>query len=279
MNLPESPDGPAPSRKLRIAVDRLTCAFMDKRHIVLALNDVSLEVREGEFLCVVGPSGCGKTTLLRVIAGLEKPTAGTVDVRRDDLKKPLTAMVFQENSLLPWRSVRQNISFGLDMRSVPMAERTAIVDSYLRKTGLERFADAYPHQLSGGMKQRVALARAFANGAEVLLMDEPFAAADEQTKSVLQQELLRIWDGERKTVVYVTHSIEEAISLSDRIIVLTARPGRIKTVVEVHFRRPRDIYALRADPRFGDLTYQIWNLIREEVTRSMRAEENAAIGA
>lgn len=261
----------------RISVRRLTCAFMDRRAIVVALNDVSLDVREGEFLCVVGPSGCGKTTLLRVIAGLEKPTAGTVDVRREDTKRPLTAMVFQENSLLPWRSVRQNISFGLDMRSVPAPERTRIVDSYLKKTGLERFADAYPHQLSGGMKQRVALARALANGAEVLLMDEPFAAADEQTKSVLQQELLRIWDGERKTVVYVTHSIEEAISLSDRIVVMTARPGRIKTTVQVGFPRPRDIHALRADPAFGNLTYQIWNLIREEVTRSMQAEESTAI--
>lgn len=250
---------------------------MEKDDIVIALHDVSLEVREGEFVCIVGPSGCGKTTLLRIIAGLQKPTVGTVEISRDDTKKPLTAMVFQENSLLPWRTVRQNIGFGLEMRSVPSVERKQVVDHYLEKTGLERFANAYPHQLSGGMKQRVALGRAFANGAEVLLMDEPFAAADEQTKSVLQQELLRIWDGERKTVVYVTHSIEEAISLSDRIIVMTARPGRIKSIVDVDFPRPRDIHALRAEPRFGELTYQVWSLIKEEVSRSMRVQEGLAV--
>ena len=247
----------------QIVVDRLGKTFhLASGRPVNAVAGVSFEVRRAEFFCLVGPSGCGKTTVLRILAGLETKSSGTVEIRYAKEAKARCAMVFQEQSVFPWMTVENNIAFGLRSQDLPEPARRDIVRYYLDRVGLTAFADAYPHQLSGGMKQRVSIARAFATDPEVLLMDEPFAALDEQTKLVLQEELLRIWDETRKTVVYITHGIEEAVSLSDRIAVMTARPGRIKEILPVEFARPRDLAELRREPRFGEQVYRIWGLLR-----------------
>ncbi len=258
----------------KIAVSHLSKTFPGQGgRTVTALDDVSLDVRDGEFLTLVGPSGCGKTTLLRVLSGLDRQTEGRVVLRREsDDKRPDNAVIFQQQSAFPWLTVAQNVSYGLRMRKAPRAEIAARTDEWLRKTGLTDFRDAYPHQLSGGMKQRVAIARAFAHDPDVLYMDEPFAALDEQTKAVLQAELLRIWDETGKTVVYITHSLDEAVTLSDRILVMTAHPGRIKSEVVVPFDRPRDVMALRQRPEYGALVVDLWDQLRDEVGRAMSAE-------
>ena len=238
-----------------------------------ALDGVSLYIAAGEFLAMVGPSGCGKTTLLRIVAGLETPTGGTVEVARDPLStRPENSMVFQQESIFPWMNVRDNAAFGLKARGMDKNERYANVQPILELAGLKGFEAALPHQLSGGMKQRVALARAFANDPEILLMDEPFAALDEQNKLILQSELLRIWESSRKTVLYVTHSIDEAILLSDRILVMSARPGRVKDLIDVAciFPRPRDISTVKSSPRYGELFARIWGELRNEVLASAR---------
>lgn len=232
---------------------------------VEALDGLSLTVREGELACVVGPSGCGKTTLLRVLAGLETATSGTASIRADDPKRPLKGVVFQGAGLFPWLTVAQNVAYGLTLRGVPKPERERISRAWIGEVGLERFADAYPAQLSGGMQQRVGLARAFAYDPEVLLMDEPFGALDAQTRLILQELLLQQWERERKTVVFVTHSIEEALTLGDRIFIMSAGPGRILAEIAVPFDRPRDAAALRADPRFSALFGEVWGLLREQV--------------
>jgi NitT/TauT family transport system ATP-binding protein len=252
----------------KISIRGLTKLFRSAHGTITALSGINLSVPEGQFLCIVGPSGCGKTTMLRILAGLETPTAGEVVVAHADRKKPVNSMIFQEHSIFPWMTVRDNVAYGLRMRGVDKKEVRARVDEFIRKVGLARFADAYPHQLSGGMKQRVSIARAFAVDPEVFLMDEPFASLDEQTKILLQEELLRIWEETRKTVIYITHSIDEAIILGDRIVVFTAHPGRVKAEVEVDFPRPRRVYELKADPRFGELAYHIWELLRDEVLKA-----------
>ncbi|HVA36830.1 MAG TPA: ABC transporter ATP-binding protein [Candidatus Dormibacteraeota bacterium] len=244
----------------RISVDAVTKRFEDG---TTALDGVSLDIPAGEFTAVVGPSGCGKTTLLRILAGLEEPTSGCVRLgaaqgRRDDM-----AMVFQEQSIYPWMRVRENVAVGLHRRKLDRATARANVDRQLDLVGLRSFADAYPHQLSGGMKQRVSIARAFASERSVLLMDEPFAALDEQTKVGLHAELLRIWEQTRKTVVFITHGIEESVALADCVYVMSARPGRIHARVDVPFPRPRDVVALRGDPEFGRLVVRVWALLRE----------------
>ena len=263
----------------KVCVEHLTKTFADKgQREVIALDDISLTVGNGEFLSVVGPSGCGKTTLLRVLAGLDRQTGGTVTLRRQvDDTRPANAVVFQQQSAFPWLTVEQNVSYGLRMKRVARSlikEQTAY---WVDKTGLTAFRHAYPHQLSGGMKQRVAIARAFAFDADVLYMDEPFAALDEQTKAILQAELLRIWGDTGKTVVYITHSLDEAVSLSDRVLVMTSHPGRIKTEVRVPFERPRDVMALRKQQVYGELVSHLWDQLREEVGNAM-AEEAATVG-
>lgn len=234
-----------------------------------AIDNVSLEIGKGEFFMIVGPSGCGKTTLLRILAGLERPTSGKIDIHTPaESKRPLNSMVFQGESIFPWMTVWDNAAYGLKMRNVPKAEIREVVGHYLDRTGLTKFAKAYPYQLSGGMRQRVSIARAFANDPEILLMDEPFSALDAQNKLLLQEELLRIWDEHRKTVLFITHSVDEAVILGDRIMVMTAQPGRVKAMVDVPLERPRDILELQKNPKYGELVHQIWASLRDEVLRA-----------
>ena len=249
-----------PDEKIRIS--NLTKTFKSKKGVFTAIENVSLDIKKGEFCVIVGPSGCGKTTLLRILAGLEKETSGSVEIIRDaDSTKPLNSMVFQDASVFPWMTVKQNVEYGLRMRKVDARTRSEVTQEWIRKIGLEKFADSFPHQLSGGMKQRVSVARAFANDPEILLMDEPFAALDEQNRAVLQEELLRIWEGTSKTVIFITHSIDEAVTLADRVIVMGSNPGRIKTTLNINFSRPRKVYDLRKDPKYGEVVYNIWNLL------------------
>jgi NitT/TauT family transport system ATP-binding protein len=262
-----------PSPKVLI-VD-VSVTFASRAGAVVALDRVSLEVAGGEFLCIVGPSGSGKSTLLRVLAGLLAQSAGEVRIRTDRPGTPLTAMVFQEHALLPWRTVRDNVTFGLENRGVGRAEREARAQEMLALVGLTRFARHYPHQLSGGMKQRVGIARALANDPEVLLMDEPLAALDAQTRTIMQEELLRIWSTLGKTVIYVTHSLEEALLLGDRVVLLTARPGRVSQIFPVALGRPRGL-EVRGSPEYGTLLEKIWSHLREEVVRAMADERDGA---
>ncbi len=266
------PPGSAGRAGDKIIVRDLYKTFTVRGSIVRALVNMNVTVADGEFFAIVGPSGCGKTTLLRILAGLEKQTAGTFEMRQSDPDKPINSMVFQEQSVFPWMTVRDNVGYGLKMRGVPSKQREETVNYYIDKVGLSKFARAYPFQLSGGMKQRVAIARAFANDPEILLMDEPFGALDEQTKLLLQEELLRIWQETRKTVCFITHSIDEAIVLADRIMVMTAHPGQAKAYVQVPFQRPRAVYEIRATPQYGQLMYSIWELLRDEVLRAKREE-------
>jgi NitT/TauT family transport system ATP-binding protein len=257
----------------KLVVDRVNKAFESRAGLVIALLDIDLRVAEGEFLCIVGPSGCGKTTLLRIIAGLEDVTTGRVEVVRDDPSRPTNTMVFQEQSVFPWMTVRDNIAYGLLARGISASKRHEVADHYVQKLGLGGFAKAFPHQLSGGMKQRVSIARAFANDPEILLMDEPFANLDEQTKLLMQDQLLQTWQETHKTVVFITHSIEEAVALGDRVIVLTARPGRIRAEFRVDLPRPRSVLLLKGTPRFAELTAQIWDILRDEVLAAQRTSE------
>jgi len=233
---------------------------------VVAFRQLSLAVRAQEVLCVVGPSGCGKTTLLRCIAGLTDLSSGELIVRGKPVTGPPegVAMVFQHFGLLPWKTVHANAAFGLAMAGAPRTHIDERVRHYLDLVGLTGFEHHYPYQLSGGMQQRVGLVRALAINPEILLMDEPFAALDAQTREVLQEELLALMQrpDERKTMVFITHSIDEAILLGDRIAVMTARPGRIKEMVDVPFGWPRDPTGVRADPRFAELRAHIWNELR-----------------
>lgn len=234
-----------------------------------AVDDLSIDIASGEFFMIVGPSGCGKTTLLRILAGLEQPTSGHYEISTaPGSTRPENSMVFQGDSLFPWMTVWDNAAYGLRMRSVPAAQIKEVVGHYLDRTGLTRFARAYPHQLSGGMRQRVSIARAFANDPHILLMDEPFSALDAQNKLLLQEELLRIWDENKKTVLFITHSVDEAVILGDRIMVMTAQPGRVKSIIKVPFGRPRNVMDLQREPEFGRLVHQIWTELRDEVDRA-----------
>ncbi len=256
----------------KIVIKGLTKEFVTRDRVVTAVKDVDLTIDEGEFVCIVGPSGCGKTTLLRILADLETETRGDIRVVHSDPSKPLNSMVFQEQSIFPWMSVRKNIGFGLKCRRVNKKVIEETVERYIQMIGLQKFGEAYPHQLSGGMKQRVSVARAFANDPEILLMDEPFAALDEQNKIMLQEELLKIWEAERKTVVFITHSIDEALILADRVIIMTSHPGTFKASVEVDLPRPRHIAELRSDPHFNRLFTELWGVLREEVYKAKASE-------
>ncbi|MFO7152733.1 MAG: ABC transporter ATP-binding protein [Bacillota bacterium] len=252
----------------KIRVENLTKFFINGKTAVSALENVNLTVNDGEFLCVVGPSGCGKTTMLRILAGLEKPTSGRVHINAKAAGVPSTAVVFQGDSIFPWMRVVENVEYGLKLRGVPLKERRAVAMEHLKKMGLERFAYLYPYQLSGGMKQRVNVARAFACDPEILLMDEPFGALDEQNRLLLQQELLRIWEENCKTTVFITHSIDEALLLGDKILVMTAQPGKVKALLDVKIPRPRDIILIKSSPVFIELYKEIWDLLKEEVLKA-----------
>lgn len=239
-----------------IHVKGLTKAFITERGEQLtAVDGIDLDVSTNEFVCIVGPSGCGKSTALRIIAGLEKATSGTVQYRGESVTKPgkEVGMVFQEYSLFPWLTVLDNIAAGLEFAGIPKAERREKAKEYLAIVGMPDFADAFPHELSGGMRQRVAIARALANDPDVLLMDEPFGALDAHTRILLQRELLRIWEVTQKTILFVTHSVDEAVYLADRIVIMSHHPGTISDVLTVDMPRPRS----RAMPEFGKLTDSI----------------------
>lgn len=232
---------------------------------VEALRGVDLTIAEGEFVCLLGPSGCGKSTLLRIIAGIFRQSEGEVDVSASpSSERPTNVVVFQEYAIFPWRSVLDNVAFGLEMHGVDRVTRLDIADTWVDRVGLSRFANHYPHQLSGGMKQRVALARAFASDPEILLMDEPFGALDAQTRTVLQEELVNLWESERKTVVYVTHSLEEALLLGDRVVLMAVDPGRIKASYPVNLPRPRSL-KMRTLPEFNQMADVLWDGLSEEL--------------
>lgn len=238
---------------------------------VTVLDGVDLSVRKGEFITLVGPSGSGKSVLLDIIGGLTQATGGNVqlDGRRITRPDPKTGYVFQQYALFPWRTALANIEYALEVRGVAKAERTATARHLLALFGLAGFEDRFPNQLSGGMQQRVAIARALASNPEVLLMDEPFAALDQQTRELLQGELLRIWGKINTTVIFVTHSIDEAIFLADRVVVMTARPGAVKEIIDIDLPRPRD-GDIRASAEFNLYRARVWDVLRDEVNKAQK---------
>ena len=245
-----------------VSIAHVTKRFAERGPVVL--DDVSLDVRAGEFVCLLGASGCGKSTLLSLVAGLRQPSAGAVLCDGDPITAPMprkVGMIFQEANLLPWLTAIDNVAFPLKLRRVPRPERRAAAARMLALTGLGGFEEKLPHQLSGGMKQRVSIARGLVQDPAVLLMDEPFASLDEQTRMLLGDELLRIWSATRKTVLFVTHSLNEAVYLADRVVVLSARPGRVVDDVSVDLPRPRT-FAMTSSERFGVLKDRIWQHIR-----------------
>lgn len=250
-----------------LVLNNIGKTFTTGNNQVTALTNISISIGDGEFFSIVGPSGCGKTTLLRILAGLDTASTGTVDIKIKTSNRPVNSMVFQEQSVFPWMTVIDNVAYGLKLRGIPKKERYEIAERYIRMIGLSKFSKSYPHQLSGGMKQRVSVARAFANDPEILLMDEPFGALDEQNRIILQQELLRIWELSKKTTVFITHSIDESLCLSDRILIMTAHPGTVKSIVDVDLPRPRDIASIRTTLRYNELFQTIWLTLREEVLK------------
>jgi NitT/TauT family transport system ATP-binding protein len=232
---------------------------------VKALTDVHLSIRENEFVSIIGPSGCGKTTLLKMIDGLIPYDSGKILIggKQVTAPGPDRAVVFQTFALLPWRTVLANVEFSLELRRVAKEERTSIARDYLKRVGLEDFELHYPHELSGGMQQRAGLARALAVNPLILLMDEPFGSVDAQTRQLLQEELLQLWQREQKTVIFITHSMDEAVYLSDRVVVMTPRPGRVAEILNVPLARPRIADDVRRDPKFVDLTNYIWDSLKK----------------
>lgn len=251
----------------------LTCqgvskTYQTKNGPISALKDVSFHVKEGEFVCIVGPSGCGKTTLLKLIAGLLEPSSGHILFSQDSQDGiSRSALVFQEHGLFPWMTVLGNVAFGLEMRGKGRKERWDLSRPFIEKVGLSRFVNNYPHELSVGMRQRVGIARAFVADPQILLMDEPFGSLDAQTKLILQEELLKIWRENQKCVVYITHDIEEALFLGDRVLVMTARPGHIREEIPIPFSRPRDL-SIKERIDFVKMKGHIWKILEEEVRNS-----------
>jgi len=252
--------------------------FVTPSGVIEAVRDMDLEIAAGEFCVIVGPSGCGKSTFLRMIAGLDSPTSGELSIAGPNGSVPANAVVFQGRSLFPWLSIAANIGYGLKLNGLDKAARGETTARLLAVLGLSRFANAYPHQVSEGMRQRVAIGRALAVDPDLLLMDEPFGALDEQTRFILQEELLRIWESSGKTVVFITHSIDEAITLADRIVVMSAQPGTVRAIIDVPFDRPRSMEAIRSDPAFGALFNRTWDLLKDEVTRARLQQEGALAG-
>jgi NitT/TauT family transport system ATP-binding protein len=242
---------------------------------LLALEGINLDVRAGEFLCIVGPSGCGKSTLLHLIAGLQAPTSGQIQVDGNPIQGPGTdrIMIFQDHGLFPWLTVGQNVEFGMKMKGLPKAERRDKTQHYLRLVHLGKFENSYIHQLSGGMRQRVAIARALATESDVLLMDEPFAALDAQTRDLLHDELERIWSNTGRTIIFVTHNVREAVRLGDRVVLLTFRPGRVKREFPINLPRPRSL----EDPTVALAAREVLDELRDDINRSLDAEYSAGV--
>jgi NitT/TauT family transport system ATP-binding protein len=250
----------------KLAIENLQVRYNTKDHSTLAIENVNLTVRDGEFVSVVGPSGCGKSTLLKVVAGLLQPASGRALIDG----KPITGipdgvgMVFQNDALLPWKTIEDNVRLPLEIKGLPRSEQTAEVNRLLEMVGLAGFEKYHPKQLSGGMRKRVALARTFAYDPDIFLMDEPFGPLDAQTRVRIGEEFLKIWERVGKSVLFITHDIEEAIALSDRVIVMTKRPGRIKAEFEVTLPRPRPFYDIRFEPAFKQLQKEIWSCMADE---------------
>jgi NitT/TauT family transport system ATP-binding protein len=244
-----------------------------------AVDDFTLNVRQGELLSLVGPSGCGKSTLLDLLGGLILPTSGSILIDGVPVTGPGLdrGIVFQQYALLPWRTAQANVEFGLEAKGVPRRRRAARAKEFLALIGLEGFADRYPHELSGGMKQRVAIARSLAFDPDVLLMDEPFAALDAQTRESLQQELLRIWGATGKTIIFITHGIEEAVFLGQRVAVMTSRPGRIKQVIDIPLRDRTSAQDIRTSDEFTALRHRVWSLLHDEVSKAEQLEQSGRI--
>lgn len=250
---------------IKLKISNVYKEYQGRNGKTVALNGVNLNIAENEFICVVGPSGCGKSTLLNIIAGLLEPTSGAVylDGKQIEGTGVERGVVFQQYALFPWRTVVKNVMFGLEMKKVPKDEAKEIALKYIEAVGLKGFENAYPKELSGGMKQRVAIARAYAAKPEVLLLDEPFGALDAQTRVQLQTELLNTWEQEKKTCFFITHDVDEAIILAQRVIIMSARPGRIKRIVDIDIPYPRT-QETKSDPRFLELKAQIWNEVYQE---------------
>ena len=249
----------------KLKIENVVKEYVGNKGKTIALNGVSLDIKENEFICVVGPSGCGKSTLLNIIAGLLEPTSGAVylDGKKIEGTGVERGVVFQGYALFPWRTVLKNVMFGLEMKRMPKDQAEKIAKKYIKAVGLEGFEHAYPKELSGGMRQRVAIARAYAADPEVLLLDEPFGALDAQTRVQLQSELLNTWEHEKKTCFFITHDVDEAIILAQRVIIMSARPGRIKKIVDIDIPYPRT-QATKTDPRFLELKTEIWNEVYQE---------------
>ena len=250
---------------IKVSIQGVEKKYNTRKGEVVALNGVDFDIKENEFICVIGPSGCGKSTLLNIIAGLLEPTSGQILVDGKPINGTGTdrGVVFQQYALFPWLTVKKNVEFGLKLKGLSKEECDAIAMKYLKMVELEKFADSYPKELSGGMKQRVAIARAYAMNPEVLLMDEPFGALDAQTRTQLQSELLKAWQEENKTCFFVTHDIEEAIVLATRVVIMSARPGRIKEVVDIDIPYPRNQETKMSD-RFIELKNHIWGQVYQE---------------
>ena len=254
--------------KIHITLNNLTKRFIAPKQTVTAFENINVEIKQGEFVALLGPSGCGKSSLLRVIAGLDVQTQGDIKIEKNiQGEKSEVAMIFQEHGLFPWMSLRKNIEFILENNPKFTSEQvTSISDLYLQKVGLVKHADMFPHEVSGGMKQRISIARSFANNPDILLMDEPFVFLDFQTRMLLHELLLTIWQETEKTILFVTHDVEEAVLLADRVLVLSAHPGKILNIEQVNISRPRDLGELRKTPAFFDqvsrLTHEIKAVIK-----------------
>lgn len=256
----------------KLVIENVGKVFSTKSGEVVALDQTSFSVMEGEFVTILGPSGCGKSTILRVVAGLEEPSSGHVYLDGKEIKGPGPdrGMVFQSYTLYPWLTVEENIAFGLQLKGISKREQQEVAQHYLELIGLKGFEKHYPIQLSGGMKQRVAIARALANDPEILLMDEPFGALDAQTRTIMQEILLKVWEESKKTILFITHDVEESIFLGDSIYVMTARPGRLKKNIKVPLPRPRD-YHNKNSSEFLELKQELLELIREESLKAVKS--------
>jgi len=270
------------NNNIKIVAKNITRTFIVKNRKekgikeFVAIKDINLEINAGEFITLVGPSGCGKSTFLDVLSGLSHPTSGELYIDGKLVTGPALdrGIVLQGYALFPWRNVRRNIEYGLELKKIPKKQRREISKKFIELVGLKGFEDSYIHELSGGMKQRVAIARALAYDPEVLLMDEPFAAVDAQTREVLQEELLLIWAKTKKTIIFITHSIEEAIFLADRVAVMASNPGSIKEIIDVNLARPRKLGDIRTSPDFNLLSHRIWELLNNDEAKHEIKEVN-----